>query len=105
MRVMTHLHQTIQQSLDPLPAEPVEPEQADSANTTSSVPPPTPTPTQDVEPVKDHDATAAERLSGALLRIRLNGIEPLDQKQRADDDASASLFQRLQRRLKRSDRG
>ena len=96
-----------QQSLDPLPAEPdqkPEPEPTPPMQPVP-VPPPTPTPTQDVEPVKDRDATAAERLSGALLRIRLDGIEPLDQKQRADDDASASLFQRLQRRLKRSDRG
>ena len=96
-----------QQSLDPLPAEPDQKPEPEPTPPTQPVPvpPPTPTPTQDVEPVKDRDATAAERLSGALLRIRLDGIEPLDQKQRADDDASASLFQRLQRRLKRSDRG
>ena len=94
-----------QQSLDPLPAEPDQKPEPEPTPPTQPVPVPPPTPTQDVEPVKDHDATAAERLSGALLRIRLNGIEPLDQKQRADDDASASLFQRLQRRLKRSDRG
>ena len=98
-----------QQSLDPLPAEPdqkTEPEPTPPTQPVPVPPPtPTPTPTQNVEPVKDRDATAAERLSGALLRIRLDGIEPLDQKQRADDDASASLFQRLQRRLKRSDRG
>ena len=96
-----------QQSLDPLPAEPDQKTEPEPTPPTQPVPvpPPTPTPTQNVEPVKDRDATAAERLSGALLRIRLNGIEPLDQKQRADDDASASLFQRLQRRLKRSDRG
>jgi len=96
-----------QQSLDPLPAEPDQKPEPEPTPPTQPVPvpPPTPTPTQNVEPVKDRDATAAERLSGALLRIRLNGIEPLDQKQRADDDASASLFQRLQRRLKRSDRG
>ena len=96
-----------QQSLDPLPTEPDQKTEPEPTPLTQPVPvpPPTPTPAQDVEPVKDHDAIAAERLSGALLRIRLNGIEPLDQKQRADDDASASLFQRLQRRLKRSDRG
>ena len=96
-----------QQSLDPLPTEPDQKTEPEPTPPTQPVPvpPPTPTPTQNVEPVKDRDATAAERLSGALLRIRLNGIEPLDQKQRADDDASASLFQRLQRRLKRSDRG
>jgi len=96
-----------QQSLDPLPTEPDQKTEPEPTPLTQPVPvpPPTPTPAQDVEPVKDHDAIAAERLSGALLRIRLDGIEPLDQKQRADDDASASLFQRLQRRLKRSDRG
>ena len=94
-----------QQSLDPLPAEPDQKPEPEPTPPTQPVPVPPPTPTQDVEPVQDRDATAAERLSGALLRIRLNGIEPLDQKQRADDDASASLFQRLQRRLKRSDRG
>ena len=96
-----------QQSLDPLPTEPDQKTEPEPTPLTQPVPvpPPTPTPTQNVEPIKDRDATAAERLSGALLRIRLDGIEPLDQKQRADDDASASLFQRLQRRLKRSDRG
>ena len=96
-----------QQSLDPLPTEPDQKTEPEPTPPTQPVPvpPPTPTPTQNVEPIKDRDATAAERLSGALLRIRLDGIEPLDQKQRADDDASASLFQRLQRRLKRSDRG
>ena len=97
-----------QQSLDPLPAEPEQKPEPEPTPPTQPVPvpppTPTPTPTQNVEPVKDRDATAAERLSGALLRIRLDGIEPLDQKQRADDDASASLFQRLQRRLRRSDR-
>jgi hypothetical protein len=72
--------------------------------TPTATPTPTPTPTQEVPPVRESAATAEDLLSGALLRVRLDAIEPSDQKPRADDNASASLFQRLQRRLRRSDR-
>ena len=67
-------------------------------------PTPTPTPTQEATPVQESGAAADELLRGALLRVRLDAVDQSDQMQRADDDASASLFQRLQRRLRRSDR-
>ena len=81
-------------SLEPLLPEP-EP-----------TPTPTPTPTQDALPTQAVAAEPEEVLRGALLRVRLDSVELSDQRQKkkADDDASASLFQRLKRRLRRSDR-
>ena len=72
--------------------------------TATATPIPTPTPTQEAQPVRGSAAAAEELLRGALLRVRLEAIEQSDQKPRADDDASASLFQRLRRRLSSSDR-
>ena len=97
----------------PSPAEP-EPE-----------PSPTPTPSQEPlqaqEPfqIQETPAEAEQKeteqeeaetsdpeqvLSGALLRVRLDSIQEGDPQQRADDSASASLLQRLQRLLRSSDR-
>ena len=86
------------QNLAPLQPEP------DREPEPEPEPSPTPTSTQEAPPVRESAATAEDLLSGALLRVRLDAIEPSDQKPRADDNASASLFQRLQRRLRRSDR-
>ena len=86
------------QNLAPLQPEP------DREPEPEPEPSPTPTPTQEALPVRESAATAEDLLSGALLRVRLDAIEQSDQKPRADDNASASLFQRLQRRLRRSDR-
>ncbi len=83
--------------LQPEPDQEIEPEPEPS-------PAPTPTPTQEAQPVRGSAAAAEELLRGALLRVRLEAIEQSDQKPRADDDASASLFQRLRRRLSSSDR-
>jgi len=96
------------QNLAPLQPEP-EPSPTPTPTpaptpTPTATPTPTPTPTQEAPPVRESAATAEDLLSGALLRVRLDAIEQSDQKPRADDDASASLFQRLQRRLRRSDR-
>ena len=90
---------------------PVEPEPEPS---------PTPTPSQEPlqaqEPFQTQESPAeAEQeeaetsdpeqvLSGALLRVRLDAMQEADPEQRADDNASASLLQRLRRQLRRSDR-
>ena len=97
--------------LQPEPDREIEPEPEPEPSpaptptpTPTATPIPTPTPTQEAQPVRESAAAAEELLRGALLRVRLEAIEPSDQKSRADDNASASLFQRLQRRLRRSDR-
>ena len=100
----------------------------DAPSPADQEPEPSPTPTPSQEPLKAQEPfqiqeTPAETeqeeteqqeaetsdpeqvLSGALLRVRLDSsIQEGDPQQRADDSASASLLQRLQRLLRRSDR-
>ena len=97
-------------SLEALLPEPDQEPELEPTSLPQPIPIPTPTPTpipmptQEVAPVQESGAAADELLRGALLRVRLDAVDQSDQMQRADDDASASLFQRLQRRLRRSDR-
>ena len=99
----------------------------DAPSPADQEPEPTPTPTPSQEPpqaqepfqIQETPAEAEQEeaeqeeaetsdpeqvLSGALLRVRLDAMQEADPEQRADDNASASLLQRLRRQLRRSDR-